>query len=193
MRNTLSRLVAGSVRHSFTPTRLGYLVQSDRELMDLRAGLIPRWARRVVPIHEAGGKHYLDPSPWALVQGLNGIDSARLLTEHRSEIARSGFFAPPRADRLRRLEILFGENQCRGHARSRLMDRLVLRVESLPHGNKPYRSWSYLGEDFDAVWREVPLLRVRLKPEQSCAFKILFTLFTIWQNDSAVPELPSCC
>ncbi len=109
-----------------------------------------RYALRVVEVHAASGRFFLEPSSGFLVRGV----TAALESSHRGLL--EPFFTPQRRDRLRRLG-----NFIRAGGRapvpsqqlgSLVARRFLLRLECLPWSRRPERLVDGLGRDFDELW-----------------------------------------
>lgn len=139
---------------SLRPGRLGWLVTSPLDLSVLRMRL-RAWTRRVVPVHAASGRYFLEPNNRYLWMILSRVEAQRHGSFHDE---------PVRRERLRRLAPFLQPypvwQSGRGAGEYR---RIALR---LIEGSSSEALWKHLAHDFDKLWAEVALMAGGFEPLQ---------------------------
>lgn len=170
MRETLRCLAAaeGSLKLSLTRGRVGWLATSPLPLELLRQRA-HGFCRRVVLLHSGAemSRYYLEPD-WRRLGRCLEVTAPR---------AASLSCCPRRRERLRRLGLYLpalGVGPLDPRSHNELFRRMSLRLEALSHESTNQQALNrHLEEDFDRLWRDVPLFAVRLTKFQKIVLRSL--------------------
>ncbi len=142
------------IETSYRPKRLGLLVQTEASLSGLRQRLHPRWARRLSPVHAPSGRFFLEPSSSYFAKAFQALEPRDFGPGGSACQPCRAFFSRVRLERLRRTTLILEAGESPLGSESKLLRRIMLRIESLPYSRRLDRLWVGLAEDFDFLWEK---------------------------------------